>query len=267
MISIWAPAGIPEVTEGDDLASLVLDACDRAGTPLETGDVVVVTSKIVSKAEGRAVPAAERENALTDETVRVVATRERDGGGTTRIVESRLGIVGASAGIDASNAAPGTVLLLPLDPDASARALAQALRTATGHEIGVILSDTLGRAWRDGQTDVAIGAAGIRVFDELAGQVDAAGRPLRVTRPCLADELAAAADLVKGKTRRLPVAIVRGAAEMVGSLDLPGARSIARAAEDDLFRLGTDEAYAQGYADGYDEGTAEASGPDVEDDE
>lgn len=262
MISIWAPAGIPEVTEGDDLASLVLDACDRAGTPLETGDVVVVTSKIVSKAEGRAVPAAERENALTDETVRVVATRERDGGGTTRIVESRLGIVGASAGIDASNAAPGTVLLLPLDPDASARALAQALRTATGHEIGVILSDTLGRAWRDGQTDVAIGAAGVRVFADLVGQVDAEGRPLRVTRPCLADELAGAADLVKGKTRRLPVAIVRGAAGVVGDLDLPGARSITRPAEDDLFRFGTDEAYAQGYADGYDEGTAEASGPD-----
>lgn len=267
MISIWAPAGIPEVTEGDDLASLVLDACDRAGTPLETGDVVVVTSKVVSKAEGRVRPEELRDAAFAEETVRTVATRERAGGGATRIVESRLGIVGASAGIDASNAAPGTVLLLPIDPDASARALAEALGAATGGPIGVILSDTLGRAWRDGQTDVAIGAAGIRVFDELAGQVDAAGRPLRVTRPCLADELAAAADLVKGKTRRLPVAIVRGAAEMVGSLDLPGARSIARAAEDDLFRLGTDEAYAQGYADGYDEGTAEASGPDVEDDE
>ena len=265
MLSIWAPGGIPEVNAGDDLAALVLEACAREGTSLESGDIVIVTSKIVSKAEGRVRPQIEREAAFAEETVRVVAARDR-GGSLTRIVENRLGIVGAAAGIDASNTAPGTVLLLSLDPDASARALAAALRAATGQQVGVILSDTLGRPWRDGQTDVAIGAAGIQVFDELAGQTDAAGRPLRVTRPCLADELAAAADLVKGKTRRLPVAIVRGAEAVVGGLDLPGARSIARAAEDDLFRLGTDEADARGYADGYDEGTAEASGPDDEGD-
>lgn len=266
MLSIWAPSGITEVNAGDDLAALVLEACAREGTSLESGDIVIVTSKIVSKAEGRVRPQIEREAAFAEETVRVVAARDR-GGRLTRIVENRLGIVGAAAGIDASNTAPGTVLLLSLDPDASARALAAAaLRAATGQQVGVILSDTLGRPWRDGQTDVAIGAAGIQVFDELAGQTDAAGRPLRVTRPCLADELAAAADLVKGKTRRLPVAIVRGAEAVVGGLDLPGARSIARAAEDDLFRLGTDEADARGYADGYDEGTAEASGPDDEGD-
>lgn len=265
MLSIWAPGGIPEVNAGDDLAALVLEACAREGTSLESGDIVIVTSKIVSKAEGRVRPQIEREAAFAEETVRVVAARDR-GGSLTRIVENRLGIVGAAAGIDASNTAPGAVLLLSLDPDASARALAAALRAATGQQVGVILSDTLGRPWRDGQTDVAIGAAGIQVFDELAGQTDAAGRPLRVTRPCLADELTAAADLVKGKTRRLPVAIVRGAEAVVGGLDLPGARSIARAAEDELFRLGTDEAYARGYADGYDEGTAEASGPDDEGD-
>lgn len=167
MLSIWAPGGIPEVNAGDDLVALVLEACAREGTSLESGDIVIVTSKIVSKAEGRVRPQIEREAAFAEETVRVVAARDR-GGSLTRIVENRLGIVGAAAGIDASNTAPGTVLLLSLDPDASARALAAALRAATGQQVGVILSDTLGRPWRDGQTDVAIGAAGIQVFDELA---------------------------------------------------------------------------------------------------
>lgn len=167
MLSIWAPGGIPEVNAGDDLAALVLEACAREGTSLESGDIVIVTSKIVSKAEGRVRPQIEREAAFAEETVRVVAARDR-GGSLTRIVENLLGIVGAAAGIDASNTAPGTVLLLSLDPDASARALAAALRAATRQQVGVILSDTLGRPWRDGQTDVAIGAAGIQVFDELA---------------------------------------------------------------------------------------------------
>lgn len=265
MISIWAPGGIGEVRAGDDLAALVLDACAREGAPLESGDVVVVTSKVVSKAEGRVIPEEERERALEAETVRVVATRVRESGAVTRIVENRLGIVGAAAGIDASNAAPGTVLLLPEDPDASARALAAALRAATGAVVGIVISDTLGRAWRDGQTDIAIGAAGVRVFDELAGQVDSSGRPLHVTRPCLADELAGAGDLVKGKLRGRPVAIVRGMPDVVGDLDLPGARSIARPAADDMFRLGTDEAYAQGYADGYDEGAGEGAALDAGD--
>ena len=167
MLSIWAPGGIPEVNAGDDLAALVLEACAREGTSLESGDIVIVTSKIVSKAEGRVRPQIEREAAFAEETVRVVAARDR-GGSLTRIVENRLGIVGAAAGIDASNTAPGTVLLLSLDPDASARALAAALRAATRQQVGVILSDTLGRPWRDGQADVAIGAAGIQVFDFVA---------------------------------------------------------------------------------------------------
>lgn len=167
MLSIWAPGGIPDVNAGDDLAALVLEACAREGTSLESGDIVIVTSKIVSKAEGRVRPQIEREAAFAEETVRVVAARDR-GASLTRIVENRLGIVGAAAGIDASNTAPGTVLLLSLDPDASARALAAALRAASGQQVGVILSDTLGRPWRDGQTDVAIGPAGIQVFDELA---------------------------------------------------------------------------------------------------
>ncbi|RXZ47113.1 coenzyme F420-0:L-glutamate ligase [Agromyces binzhouensis] len=234
--------GIGEVRPGDDLVEVILAS---AGGTLAEGDILVVTSKVVSKAEGRIVRAADREQAITDETVRVVATRAHEGG-VTRIVENRLGIVAAAAGVDASNTEDGTVLLLPADPDASARSIAEGLRSRTGHRVGVILSDTLGRPWREGQTDIAIGAAGVHVFDDLRGTTDAAGKPLSVTMPCVADELAAAGDLVKGKARGCPVAVVSGLAHLVGPLDLPGARSIARPAERDLFRLGTDEAMAQG---------------------
>lgn len=248
---------MPEVRSGDDLGALILDAVQRSGMPLERGDILVVTSKIVSKAEGRIVRAEDREDAITAETVRVVATRTRSGGGATRIVQNRLGIVGAAAGVDASNTPEGTVLLLPIDPDASARSLAQALRAAVGVEVGVIISDTLGRPWREGQTDIAIGAAGVRVFDELQGEVDSAGRPLVVTRPCLADELAGAADLVKGKLSGCPVAVVRGRGDLVGPLTLPGARSIVRDADKDMFRLGADEAHRAGFEEGYVAGAAE----------
>ncbi|WP_344684187.1 coenzyme F420-0:L-glutamate ligase, partial [Microbacterium terrae] len=148
------------------------------------------------------------------------------------------------------NTPDGTILLLPVDPDASARAIAAGLRARLGVEVGVIVSDTLGRAWRDGQTDHAIGAGGVRVFEDLRGTTDAEGRPLTVTLPCVADELAAATDLVKGKAARLPVAVVRGRADLVGPLDLPGARSIVRALETDMFRQGADEAYADGFAAG-----------------
>ncbi|HYI52291.1 MAG TPA: coenzyme F420-0:L-glutamate ligase [Microbacterium sp.] len=247
MLQIWAPAGIPEVIPGTDLVAAIADA---VGTTLEDGDILVVTSKIVSKAEGRIVAADDREDAITAETVRVVATRPTPNGGLTRIVQNRLGIVSAAAGVDASNTPPGTVLLLPVDPDASARALAAGLRSLLGVEVGVIVSDTLGRAWREGQTDSAIGAGGVHVFEDLRGQTDAEGRPLVVTMPCVADELAAATDLVKGKASRMPVAVVRGRADLVGSLDLPGARSIVRDPERDMFRLGADEAYATGFAEG-----------------
>lgn len=253
MMTVWALPGIGEVQPGDDLAELILRALQDPAlqdNPLEDGDVLVVTSKIVSKAEGRIVQAEDREAAITAETVRVVATRLRADGGVTRIVQNRLGIVGAAAGVDASNTASGTVLLLPLDPDASARALARALRAATGAGIGIIISDTLGRPWRDGQTDIAIGAAGVHVFDRLAGEVDSAGRPLVVTLPCVADELAAAGDLVKGKLSGCPVAVVRGMGRIVGALDLPGAASIVRDASKDMFRLGADEAYRAGFEDG-----------------
>ncbi|BDZ40314.1 coenzyme F420-0:L-glutamate ligase [Microbacterium suwonense] len=256
---VWALPGIPEVQAGDDLAGLIRAAVAADGDELTDGDILVVTSKIVSKAEGRIVHAADREEAITAETVRVVATRPRADGGVTRIVQNRLGIVGAAAGVDASNTAEGTVLLLPLDPDASARALAAGLRAATGVRVGVIISDTLGRPWRDGQTDIAIGAAGVRVFDDLHGRLDSAGRPLIVTHPCVADELAAAGDLVKGKLSGCPVAIVRGMGRFVGELDLPGAASIVRDAERDMFRLGADEAHRAGYEEGFAAGVAASS--------
>jgi coenzyme F420-0:L-glutamate ligase/coenzyme F420-1:gamma-L-glutamate ligase len=246
-LQVWALEGIGEVRAGDDLAAVIAAA---AGDTLRDGDILVVTSKIVSKAEGRFVRADDREDAITAETVRVVAERTWPNGSRTRIVESRLGIIAAAAGVDASNTPEGTVLLLPEDPDASARALATGLRLGLGAEVGVIVSDTLGRAWRDGQTDHAIGAAGVRVFEDLRGQVDAQGRELAVTLPCVADELAAAADLVKRKTAGRPVAVVRGRADLVGPLDLPGARSIVRPAERDMFHTGAEESYAAGYAAG-----------------
>lgn len=246
-LTVWPLAGIPEITPGTDLVSAIEDA---AAGILADGDILVVTSKIVSKAEGRIVAADDREDAITAETVRVVATRATPTGHVTRIVQNRLGMVSAAAGVDASNTPEGTILLLPEDPDASARAIAAGLRDRLGVEVGVLVSDTLGRAWRDGQTDHAIGAAGVHVFEDLRGGSDAEGRPLAVTMPCVADELAAAADLVKGKAARLPVAVVRGRADLVGPLDLPGARSIVRPLDRDMFRLGADEAYAEGFAAG-----------------
>jgi coenzyme F420-0:L-glutamate ligase/coenzyme F420-1:gamma-L-glutamate ligase len=247
VLQIWALPGIPEFTPGTDLVEVISGA---VGTSLQDGDILVVTSKIVSKAEGRVIAADDREDAITAETVRVVASRTTATGHTTRIVENRLGIVSAAAGVDASNTPHGTVLLLPADPDASARALATGLRDLLGVQVAVIVSDTLGRAWREGQTDSAIGAAGVHVFEDMRGQTDAEGRPLVVTMPCVADEIAAAADLVKGKASRMPVAVVRGRADLVGALDLPGARSIVRDPERDMFRLGADEAYADGFAAG-----------------
>ncbi|MET1052402.1 MAG: coenzyme F420-0:L-glutamate ligase [Mycetocola sp.] len=246
MLSIWAPDGIPEIEAGTDLTRVVADA---VGTDLRDGDILLITSKIVSKAEGRRVDALDREQAITDETVRVVASREHPNG-VTRIVENRLGLVMAAAGVDSSNTPDGTVLLLPVDPDASARALRSGLRSLLGVAVGVVITDTVGRPWRDGQTDIAIGAAGIRVVDDLRGQTDASGRPLTVTITAVADELAGAADLVKGKSFGRPVAVVRGLPHLLTDEDGPGARALVRDAEKDMFRLGSDEAFAAGFAAG-----------------
>ncbi|MDN3265991.1 coenzyme F420-0:L-glutamate ligase [Streptomyces sp. MA15] len=230
---VWAVPGLPEVRPGDDLAKLIA----AAAPDLADGDVLLVTSKIVSKAEGRIVEAADREAAIDAETVRVVARR-----GPLRIVENRQGLVMAAAGVDASNTAPGTVLLLPEDPDASARTIRDGIRDALGVEVGVIVTDTFGRPWRTGLTDVAIGAAGVRVLDDLRGGTDAHGNPLAATVVATADELASAGDLVKGKAAGLPVAVVRGLDRTTASDDGEGARALVRDARDDMFRLGTSEA-------------------------
>ncbi|MER6217225.1 coenzyme F420-0:L-glutamate ligase [Streptomyces sp. NPDC001674] len=228
---VRALPGIPEVRPGDDLARLIADAAPG----LRDGDVLLVTSKIVSKAEGRIVRAGSREEAIDAETVRVVARR-----GALRITENRQGLVMAAAGVDASNTEPGTVLLLPEDPDASAAALRAGLRELLGVDVGVVVTDTFGRPWRTGLTDVAIGAAGVRVLDDLRGGTDAHGNPLTATVVATADELAAAGDLVKGKAAGLPVAVVRGLGHVVGSAAT--ARDLVRDPADDMFRLGTSEA-------------------------
>jgi coenzyme F420-0:L-glutamate ligase/coenzyme F420-1:gamma-L-glutamate ligase len=251
MFSVFAVPGIPEVTAGMDLGLILADAIAAPEVGgLHHGDIVVVSSKIVSKAEGRIVRAADREQAITDETVRVVATREFPGG-VTRIVENRLGIVGAAAGVDASNTPDGTVLLLPLDPDGSARILQLALEDRFDVALGVVITDTLGRTWREGQTDVAIGGSGVILLEDLRGSLDTQGRRLDVTLPAVGDELASAADLVKRKSAGLPVAIVRGLGHLL-SPDAPGARVLIRPSENDMFRLGTDEAYQQGFEAGQD---------------
>lgn len=247
-LRVWALDGIPEVSPGDDLVALVERAVLVSARPLEDGDVVVVTSKIVSKAEGRVVSADDREQAITDETVRVVASRVHPGG-VTRIVENRLGLVMAAAGVDASNTPDGTVLLLPLDPDASARALRTGLASRLGVRLGVVVTDTAGRPWRAGQTDIAIGAAGVQVMDDLRGQTDAQGRPLTVTVAAVADEIAATAELVKGKTSGRPVAVVRGLAHLTLDEDGPGARALVRLGPADMFAQGSAEAYEQGWKD------------------
>lgn len=245
--------GIGEITAGNDLASTLAEAMGAATWPdgtmgLHDGDIVVVTSKIVSKSEGRVVPESEREDALKAETVTVVATKETPRG-TTRIVRTHHGLVLAAAGIDASNAPAGHVLLLPRDPDASARALRQRLHEITGISVGVIVTDTLGRPWRDGLTDCAIGVAGVTVLDDLRGLPDAQGRAMEATVIAVADEVASAADLVKGKSGGVPVALVRGLAHRVTVDDGPGAVSGVRPLEEDLFPLGTVEARREGARD------------------
>ncbi|MEV4996285.1 coenzyme F420-0:L-glutamate ligase [Streptomyces niveus] len=229
---VRALAGLPEVRAGDDLAKLIV----AAGPGLVDGDILLVTSKIVSKAEGRIVEAPDREAAIDAETVRVVARR-----GPLRIVETRQGLVMAAAGVDASNTPAGTALLLPEDSDASARAIRDGLRDALGVDVGVLVTDTFGRPWRNGLTDVAIGAAGVRVLDDLRGGTDTHGNPLSATVVALADELAAAGDLVKGKSAGLPVAVVSGLGRLVGET-ADDARAMVRVAADDMFRLGTSEA-------------------------
>lgn len=204
-MTIFGITGLPEIAPGDDVAGMIAAAAEIQG-----GDVVVVTQKVVSKAEGRLVqvdsddPEAKRLLAES-EAVRVLRRR-----GDLVVTETRHGFVCANSGVDLSNIAEGYAALLPVDPDRSARRLRDGLRARTGHEVAVIVSDTFGRAWRRGVTDVAIGCAGVRGIVDLRGTQDALGRTLVATEVCVVDEIAAAAELVMGKAGGIPAAIVRG---------------------------------------------------------
>ncbi|MGC4808176.1 coenzyme F420-0:L-glutamate ligase [Micromonospora sp. DT233] len=245
-LEILPVLGIGDVTEGDDLAALIATAAPW----LRDGDVLVVTSKIVSKAEGRLVdvPAdgpqrlAARDEVLAAETARVVAAR-----GATRIVQTHHGFVMASAGIDASNVDKTRLVLLPQDPDASARALRAALRERYQLDVAVIVSDTMGRPWRNGLTDVALGVAGMPAIRDHRGEIDPYGNELQLTQMAVVDELAGAGELIKGKCDQVPVAVVRGYLTAARDDDA-GAKALLRDAELDLFSLGTAEARAAGLA-------------------
>ena len=233
-IEITAVTGIGEVAAGDDLAALIA----AAGPTLRDNDCVVVTQKVVSKAENRVVAATggpealrERKRELIEgESVRVLRRR-----GDLMITETRHGFVCANAGVDFSNVADGRAALLPVDGDRSARRIRDGLRALTGAEVAVVVSDTFGRPWRRGLTDVAIGCAGIAAVIDLRGTTDAGGRELAATEMAVVDEIAAAAELVMGKARGVPAAVVRGLDESwfrAGSV----AGEIVRPPADDLFR-------------------------------
>ncbi|MGH2906844.1 MAG: coenzyme F420-0:L-glutamate ligase [Solirubrobacterales bacterium] len=246
-LEISALSGLPEVAAGNDVAQLIAGT----GAALRDGDVLVVAQKIVSKAEGRAVElqtvasgdAASQLARETDKDPRFVqlildeseaVLRSRPG---VIIVSTRQGFVCANAGIDQSNV-PGddTALLLPLDADASARAIRARLRELTGAQVAVVIGDSFGRAWRVGQQDVAIGCAGIEPFADLRGERDSEGRELLASITATVDELASAADLARGKASREPVILIRGLAAGLIDEDGPGATALIRARSDDFFR-------------------------------
>lgn len=234
--------GLPEFRPGDDIAAAVVAAAPW----LAEGDVLVVTSKVFSKVEGRIVVAPsdpeERDRArrllVDQEAVRVVARKNR-----TLITENKLGIVQAASGVDGSNVLGNELALLPVDPDASARGLRAAIKSALDIAVAVVVTDTMGRAWRIGQTDVAIGAAGLAVAHAYAGGIDEHGNELFVTEIAIADEIAAAGDLVKGKLGGTPIAVVRG---LIPVDNGSCARDLVRGGEEDLFWLGTAESIERG---------------------
>jgi coenzyme F420-0:L-glutamate ligase / coenzyme F420-1:gamma-L-glutamate ligase len=261
-LHIWPVAGLPEIAPGDDLGAALAGALGEPGRPWaepHDGDVVVVTQKVVSKAEGRIVPCAGDEAGTTatdgapatatdgaqapgtdglpdkrglvlGEARRVLRRR-----GDLLITETRHGFVCANSGVDLSNVAPGTAALLPTDPDRSARRIRRSLSQRLGCDVGVIVSDTFGRPWRNGVTDVAIGCDGIAAVLDLRGTNDAGGRPLSATEVCVADELASAAELVMGKDRRIAAAVIRGVpSEWLRSSSV--AAEVVRRPADDLFR-------------------------------
>jgi coenzyme F420-0:L-glutamate ligase len=249
-VEILPVLGIGELRAGDDLAAEIV----AHAPPLQDGDILVVTSKAVSKTEGRMIVLdtadpdareAARQAAIDLETVRVVAERD-----ALRIVETRHGLVLAAAGVDESNVSRNELALLPVDPDMSAQLIRESIHERVGVEVGVVISDSMGRPWRAGITDAAIGVAGLTALTDPRGREDAYGNVLAVTQVAVADELAAAGDLVKGKLGGVPVAVLRGFAHD-GKLadDGLGSRALIRGSRDDLFRLGTAEAMAVGRED------------------
>ncbi len=225
MIEIIPVTGLPEIEVDHDLAASFVAAI---GGGLVDGDVLVVTQKVVSKAEGRTANAADKSAVVAGESRRTL----RQVGGMV-IAETRHGFVCANAGVDESNVAPGAIALLPIDPDASARRIRSRLQHLTGQDIKVIISDTFGRAWRLGQTNVAIGVAGMEPFTDYVGTLDTQGREMHATRICTADELAGAAEMVMGKAEGICAAIIRGAPVTSGR---GSAVQIVRPPEGDLFR-------------------------------
>jgi coenzyme F420-0:L-glutamate ligase/coenzyme F420-1:gamma-L-glutamate ligase len=223
-VRILPVTGVGEVAAGDDVAALIVAAF---GSPAP-GDVVVVAHKVVSKSEGRLAPTSDRLAVALEESARVLRRAE-----DMLIAETRHGFVCANAGVDASNVPGDRVVLLPEDPDLSARRIRARIRHLTSVDVAVIVSDTFGRAWRLGQTNVAIGVAGLDPFTDYRGTEDAFGRELGATRMCTADELAGAAELVMGKTLGVCAAVIRGAPFVRGRAD---ASAIVRPASEDLFR-------------------------------
>jgi len=232
-VSIHPVVGIPEVQPGDDLAALLAAALDASGIDPVEGDVLVVTHKVISKAEGAVAALPDGDDAsyralVEEEAVEILRRR-----GDLVIARTRHGFICANAGVDRSNAAPGTAVLLPRDPDASAHRLRLALRRHLGADLAVVVTDTFGRPWRRGLVDVAIGISGLEALLDLRGSTDASGRELAVTEIAIVDEIAAAADLVMGKIAGIPAALVRG-------LHVPRgegrATDLVRPAAEDLFR-------------------------------
>ncbi len=242
--------GLPEFAPDDDLVAALAEPLASLRWPdgsrgLQPGDIVIVTSKVISKVEGRVIAADSREAAIDAEAVSEVARRSH-AGGVTRITRTRHGLVLAAAGVDASNTAPGTVLLLPRDPDASAAQLRDGLESVTGvGPLAVVVTDTAGRPWREGVVDIAIGAAGMEVLDDLRGRADHSGQTLNVTINATADAVAAASELVRPKAAGVPVAVLRGMGRRVGDTTSK-ATDLIRPADEDLFPLGTQAAREAG---------------------
>lgn len=244
-VQVYGLPTLHQFTSGDDLVATFFEALTPENS-LQDGDIIVITSKVVAKCEGRVVTGvADREAAIKGEAKRIVATKIHARGVTT-IVETHTGLILAAAGIDASNTEPGTIVLLPVDPDHSARQIRERFEKVTGLRLGVVITDTLGRAWRLGVTDHAIGAAGITVLDDLTGKPDAFNRTLEMTVVAVADEIAAASELVRPKDSLTPFALIRGLEHLITTEHGPGAQAIVRPTEEDLFSLGTAESIALG---------------------